>query len=57
MIESATARRPATRNDSWVEIWFPPDKRAMKKLHLSPNITHLPRRESYTILDADGRVL
>src|SRR5262249_12108815 len=42
VIESATARRPGTRNRNCVEIWYPPDKAAANRQHLSTNITHLP---------------
>ena len=42
VIETASARRSATRNENCVEIWFPPDKSAAQKVHLSTNITHLP---------------
>lgn len=42
VIETATARRSATRNENCVEIWFPPDKPASREVHLSVNITHLP---------------
>jgi SAM-dependent methyltransferase len=42
VIETATARRAATRNDNCVEIWFPPDKAASRNKHLSVNVTHLP---------------
>lgn len=42
VIETATARRSATRNENCVEIWFPPDKPTSLKAHLSVNVTHLP---------------
>jgi SAM-dependent methyltransferase len=42
VIETATARRSATRNDNCVEIWFPPNKSLSRKKHLSVNVTHLP---------------
>lgn len=42
VIETATARRPATRDENCVEIWFPPNKSVSRAAHLSTNITHLP---------------
>lgn len=42
VLESATARRPATRNENCVEIWFPPDKTKSRPYHLAVNVTHLP---------------
>jgi len=42
VLESATARRPGTRDENCVEIWYPPDKATRKKVHLSANVTHLP---------------
>lgn len=42
VIETATARRTATVNENCVEIWYPPDRTASSKVHLAPNITHLP---------------
>jgi SAM-dependent methyltransferase len=46
VIESATARRPGTRNANCVEIWHPEDKAASDRYHLSTNITHLPSRRA-----------
>ena len=42
VLETATARRPRTRDQNCVEIWFPPDKEQALSHHLSTNITHLP---------------
>lgn len=41
-LESATARRAATRRENCVEIWtdVPPEER--RRLHVSANVTHLP---------------
>ena len=42
ILETATARRPRTRNENCVEIWYPPDKAAGRAYHVSANVTHLP---------------
>lgn len=42
VLETATARRPATRNENCVEIWYPSDKQAGRAYHVSTNVTHLP---------------
>ncbi len=42
VLETATARRPRTRNENCAEIWFPPDKAASRAAHVSTNVTHLP---------------
>ncbi len=42
VLESATARRSATRNQNCVELWYPPSKDSARDYHLSANITHLP---------------
>lgn len=42
VIETATARRPRTRNENCVEIWYPPDRAASRASHVSTNVTHLP---------------
>ncbi len=41
-LESATARRPALRDENCVEIWHGIDKSVHRKHHVSKNITHLP---------------
>jgi SAM-dependent methyltransferase len=42
VMETATARRPGTRNHNCVEIWYPADKAASRAYHVSANVTHLP---------------
>jgi SAM-dependent methyltransferase len=42
VLETATARLPATRNANCVEIWYPPDKARSGAYHVSTNVTHLP---------------
>lgn len=42
VLETATARRPRTRNENCVEVWYPPDKAAGRAYHVSTNVTHLP---------------
>lgn len=42
VLESATARRRATRNQNCVELWYPPSKDSARDYHLSANISHLP---------------
>jgi len=42
VLETATARRPLTRNENCVEIWYPPDKAAARAQHVSINVSHLP---------------
>src|SRR5262249_55441229 len=46
VLETATARRPRTRNEHCVELWFPPDKTLFRPYHVSTNITHLPSRRA-----------
>jgi SAM-dependent methyltransferase len=45
-IETATARRAATRDENCVEIWYPSDKALMNRYHLAGHITHLPSRRA-----------
>ncbi len=56
VIETATARRSATWNENCVEIWFPPNKPAARKVHLSINVTHMPSARAVEILAANGRL-
>jgi SAM-dependent methyltransferase len=42
VLETATARRPRTRNENCVEIWYPQDKLSRRGYHVSTNVTHLP---------------
>jgi SAM-dependent methyltransferase len=42
VLETATARRPRTRNENCVEIWYPPNKTEGRAYHVSTNVTHLP---------------
>lgn len=46
VIETATARRAATRNENCVEVWYPSDKTLMNRFHLAGHITHLPSRKA-----------
>jgi SAM-dependent methyltransferase len=47
VIESATARRRALRDENCVELWYPPPDAAIKrKHHISGNVTHLPSRKA-----------
>lgn len=44
VLESATARRRQTRDQSCVEIWHRLDKVEHRRHHVSQNVTHLPSR-------------
>lgn len=46
VLETATARRPRTREENCVELWYPPDEATSDSYHLSVNITHLPSRKA-----------
>jgi SAM-dependent methyltransferase len=46
VIESATARRRATRDENCVEIWHGIDKSVHRKYHVSKNISHLPSKSA-----------
>lgn len=46
VIESATARRKALRNENCVEIWHDVDKQIHRRHHVSKNVTHLPSRSA-----------
>ncbi|HZT27592.1 MAG TPA: class I SAM-dependent methyltransferase [Pseudolabrys sp.] len=46
VLESATARRPNTRNENCIELWFPPDEMASGRYHIATNVTHLPSRRA-----------
>ena len=46
VLETATARRPKTRNENCVEIWYPPDKAKSRPYHVSINVTHLPSEKA-----------
>lgn len=46
VIESATARRRATRDENCVEIWHNIDKSVHRANHVSKNVTHLPSRKA-----------
>lgn len=46
VLESATARRAALRNEICVEIWHRVDKAEHRRRHVSTNVTHLPSRRA-----------
>ena len=46
VLETATARRAATRNQPCVEIWHNVPKQVHQANHVSNNVTHLPSRSA-----------
>ena len=46
VLETATARRAATRNQPCVEIWHNVPKQVHQANHVSSNVTHLPSRSA-----------